>query len=304
VDDTHPALADRLKAIGEAPALALPAPGEGADALLGSALPAITEAFDRRWREAIQPSWEKRYREVQESRARLAELEKRHAAGDEMSPDETYERARLTEDFGAGPDAAFEQFRALQARWPDDVVACMALGRRLLLRDDESGFALVERAMQKDEQFILVGCELLRDCCWRKGRKEEAHAWQARLLERSQTLEAAHAERAQVFLSDRFELHGLEEAVMAELRRQLAAVPGLKKAYFVRKRVAHLPQKPCYVLGHVARGLWHRKEAVADVQEQILKNVVFPGETLVMSLEGVNYRFGRKLRFMRGSRIL
>jgi Zn-dependent protease with chaperone function len=304
VDDTHPALPDRLAAIGETPHLGLPAPGQSADRLLGAALPGITEEFDRRWREAIQPSWQKRHREVQESRARLAELEKRAASGAQLTLDETYSRAKLTEEHGAGHDAALEQFRALYARWPEEPVAWIALGRRLLLRDDESGFAMVERAMQKDEQFIVAGCEVLRDYCWRKGRKEQAHAWHARMVERARTLEAARAERSQVTLKDKFERHGLPDDVIEGLRRQLAAVQGLKKAYLVRKLVYNLPQQPCYVLGHVARGfLWNRKKAIADVQRQIVEKVLFPVQVLVMSVEGVNYRFGRKLRFMRGSRI-
>jgi len=31
--------------------------------------------------------------------------------------------------------------------------------------------------------------------------------------------------------------------------------------------------------------------------------VQFPGETLILSVQGENYRFGRKFRWMRGSRI-
>ena len=71
-EDAHPALVDRLRAIGATPRLALPAPGAAADQLLGEARTRIAEELDRRWRRTIRPSWEKRYREVQESRARFA----------------------------------------------------------------------------------------------------------------------------------------------------------------------------------------------------------------------------------------
>src|SRR5262249_55603153 len=57
--DTPPALADRLRALEQSPALELPPAGQAADALLADALPAVTAEFDRRWREAIQPSWER-----------------------------------------------------------------------------------------------------------------------------------------------------------------------------------------------------------------------------------------------------
>jgi hypothetical protein len=36
----------------------------------------------------------------------------------------------------------------------------------------------------------------------------------------------------------------------------------------------------------------------------IQTGVSFAGETLIINVEGGNYRFGRKLRWMRGSRIL
>ena len=44
--------------------------------------------------------------------------------------------------------------------------------------------------------------------------------------------------------------------------------------------------------------------ATLEIQRRILESVQFPGETLVFTVEGDNYRFGRKLRFRRGSRIL
>jgi len=40
------------------------------------------------------------------------------------------------------------------------------------------------------------------------------------------------------------------------------------------------------------------------VLERIHQAVTWPGETLIISVEGENYRFGRKFRWMRGSRIL
>ncbi len=303
VEDTHPCLADRLKAIGEPPRLAPPSPGQGADALLGPALPGVAEGLDKRWRQAIQPSWEERHKEVARSRAQLAELEARAAQG-ELSLDDTYQRARLTEEFGAGPEAALEQFRALQARAPEDPVACIALGRRLLLRDDESGFALVEHAMNKDDELILAGCTSLRDYCWRKGRADEANTWHARLVQHSQALEGARAERSRITLKDGLEPHGLGQEALEALCRQLTAVPGLKTAYLVRKRVAFFPDKPCYVLGHVVSGFWGRKKRRARVQQQIVGTVQFPAEALILSVEGDNRAYARRMRRVQGSRIV
>jgi Zn-dependent protease with chaperone function len=47
--DTHPSLTDRLKAIGAQAEFAPPAPQEGAEQLLGSALNRIEKSFDAAW---------------------------------------------------------------------------------------------------------------------------------------------------------------------------------------------------------------------------------------------------------------
>ena len=303
--NTHPSLADRLKAIGQTPRLAPPSPGQAADKLLGKALAPIAQEFDNRWQQSILPSWEKRYQEVQEARARLAELEQR-AAKEELPVNDAYQRAKLTESYGAGADAALEQYRALYQRAPDDYIVCFVLGHRLLLRDDADGFALVERAMALDEEAIVAGCEALRDYCWRNGRKEEAHQWHGKMLARQNLLDAANAERDELNIKDKFERHGLSAAEIAELQQQLKKIAGLKKAYLVRKRVKHFPDRPLYVLGHTVSRWWsvHSKRRAQEVQQRILDSVSFPGQALILNVEGDNRRFGRKLRFMRGARIV
>lgn len=306
LDDTHPALKDRLAAIGQAPRVALPAEGQAADRLLGAALPAITEAFDRRWRENILPAWEERHRKVQEGRQTLAALDARAAAGAELSLQEAYDRAVLTESVGGRAEEALAQFRALHERAPQDATACFALGARLLAREDAAGAPLLEAAMQRDESAIVKCCELLRDYHWRNKREAEAHDWHRRLLERAAEEQGAEKERSQVTLKDIFERHGLDAADLARLLEQLRGVPGLRKAYFVRKRVAHLKHRTLYVLGYKAsRPLQPGvKKRAAQVMQAIQERVQFPGETLIINVEGGNYRFGRKFAWMSGSRIL
>jgi hypothetical protein len=86
----------------------------------------------------------------------------------------------------------------------------------------------------------------------------------------------------------------------------LQKIPQLRKAYLVRKRVEHLPHHALYVLGHAVTPWWNllsSKRATA-VQQAILDQVNFPGETLIVNVEGGNARFARKLRRVAHSRIL
>jgi Zn-dependent protease with chaperone function len=59
--DTHPSLADRLKAIGASAELSPPAPGESADKLLGAALARLEMIFDTAWSEAMAKRERKGY---------------------------------------------------------------------------------------------------------------------------------------------------------------------------------------------------------------------------------------------------
>lgn len=304
--DTHPAFKDRLNAIGEPPCLAPPVLGQAADRLLGGALAAITESFDRRWREHVLPSWEARYRQVQQDRRQLAELNMRCRSGEELTFQEAYERARLTGSAGNDTEDALAQFRLLHERDPDDALTGLSLGARLLTADDAEGCALIERVMQLDESVIVNGCELLRDYHWRQGRKEEAYAWHRHLIERLQLQEAAGKERNRLALNDTFECHGLADETIAELRAELMTVAGLRQVYLVKKRVKHLAHLPCYVLGYRVTGffqLHHRRRAQAALR-QIQETVVFPGETLIINIDGANARFGRRFRPLDGARIL
>lgn len=306
LDDTHPALSERLEALGEKPRIALPGPGGAAERLLGSALERLTQAFDRRWYDGILPSWRDRYQEMEAGRQRLAELDAKQASGAELSLQEAYDRAMLSDSAAGNPELALEQLRALHARAPDEPAVLYALGVRLLARDDGSGQGLLEAVMRRDEREILRCCEALRDYCWRVGRKEEAHQWHERLTVRHALEQAAAKERSEVRIKDKFEPHGLDREALARLQAQLKAVPGVRKAYFVRKRVQNFPERPCYVLGfRIARLFgWYSKRRAAEVLARIRETVSFPGETLILNVEGENYRFGRKLFWMRGSRIV
>ena len=307
LDDTHPSLGERLGALGEKPALAVPAAGAAADRLLGASLERITREFDQRWHEGILPSWQERHQEVQAARQKLAELEAKHACGGEPSLQEAYDRALLTESVGDDPAGCIAQLRALHDRAPDDPVLHYTLGVRLLARDDEAGVKLLKRAMERDPSEIARCCEALRDYCWRNGRKDEAHEWHGRMMGRIELEEAVKKERNFVRTSDKFDRHGLEAGPLAQLQAQLQAIPDLHKAYFAKKRVKHLPERALYVLGYAVRSGWlprQRKAAIATVLRRIQESVSFPGETLILSIERENAAFRRKFVWMRGSRIV
>ena len=307
VFNTHPALGDRLKAIGETAQFAPPQGGDdAAENLLGKRLAAITQALDRRWEKAILPSWEKRHRKALEDKQRLIELDSAHARGDELSLRDACERAALTASRGGDADASLAQFRALYEKLPDEAMVAYGLGACLLLRGDAAGIALVEKALQSDPEFIACGCQALRDFHLREGREKEAAAWETRLSERLAALLAAKRERARIRLKDKLARHDLDAAVLARLRAQLGAIPGLRKAYLVKREATRPGEPPTYILGFSVTGLLrlHKRRRAVDAATRIMESVELPREAVLINVDGANHRFGRKLFWMRGARIV
>ncbi len=306
VDDTHPSLADRLSALGEDARMALPAPGESADLLLGPALQVITEELDARWRERIAEAWDARHREVQQLRERLAGFEEAGSAGLAALPlEDRISRARLIEEVGAGEAAALAELQALLADHAEHAELNYAVGSRLLKAGDDAGVPLVERAMAQDEDAIASGAALLRDHYERRRDDEKRRFWSARHVERMELLQAAEAEREAVSARDRFVSHQLEPAALEHLRAQLAQL-GLRGVWLVRKDVEHLPHRRHFVVAFVLTPWWRWRSQgrISRAQQALLDRLDLPGTATVFCGEGGNSVVWRALKKVRNSRVL
>jgi len=304
--DTHPSLLDRVTALKGSCHVSLPTNTLTADRLLDNQLCPITTELDRRWRESVAVGWEARHAEVQKGRSRLAELCARVQKGESLSLPEACERAELTDEIGRKPDEALDQFRMLQTRHPESAMVCFGLGSRLISRDEVEGVALLEQALDIDPEATVRCCQLLRDYHWRHDRKGESQAWHKRMTERLQMEEIDEKERNDVTLKDILEPHGLSDETLASLRHQLLAVTNLQRAFLAKKRVSRRPDTPCYVFGFHITPKFHLYTLlrVEKAVQQIQESVTFPGETIIISVEGENHRFERKLKRVHGARIV
>lgn len=96
--DTHPALADRLQALGVVPdtfldglnGIAPTATPSAAEAWFGDALDTILEPFDREWQQHVRPYWQKLHTDALEARTRTETLQALQAEAErEQRPLET-----------------------------------------------------------------------------------------------------------------------------------------------------------------------------------------------------------------------
>lgn len=300
--DTHPALGDRLRAIGASARLNPPQAGRAADQLLGAARARIASTFDNNWRRSVLPSWQQRHQEVQKGRQRLQALDKLAASGQQLTVSDAWERARLTESIGRDSDSALEQFQQLLSRQPHAADLNFEVGARLLLRQDAQGVALLEAAMRLDARHTGSACELLRDWFGRENRWSEADAYQ----QRAAAWRRQEAESSRLQIGDRFDQHQLSNEELHKLRRQLATLRGLKSAWLVRKIVSQHGGDPLYVLGVRTRsGLpWRRPQRQQQVMRQLGQLQCWPGETLLLSLDGDYWRFEHTFRRIPGARLL
>jgi hypothetical protein len=242
--------------------------------------------FDARWREAIAESWRRHYEETGAKRQALAVL--RAAAGTgPLDTMQMLELADLEEAVGGGSDPALTLRRLARERSPDSIDAQFALARQLLLAGDAEGVPLMEDAIGREADALVAGGVLLRDYFWGKGEQAVAAQWHQRSQERAAVMRGAREERARITTADRWLPHALHDAALQQLSARLRQVPGLRRAYLVRKSVRFLPQQPLYV---VAFGVtpWYRPRDRATgeaVMQELRQRVTWPGETFILNVE-------------------
>jgi Zn-dependent protease with chaperone function len=302
VADTHPCLADRLRALGAKPAIPQP-PGTTADvAYLGAALPSIEAAVSRTWLDVVAPRWSDRHRRHRESEEELAALE---AKGD-VTVEEAFRRAQLTEEL-RGLEAAIPRYEEVHAMDATLAGPLAAIARHRLAQGDDSGIALLEQALASDPDSTPFVSRLVYDYLRAHDRRDEAAAWRRRGTEYEAKLAAARDERDNLRNGDTLEPHGLDPVVVARLVGQLQALPGLGKAWLVRKTVRHFPDRPKWILVVAPRGVpgWFGadKKAVGLVNE-LARDVEFPGDAMIVGLTSGNAFVKGMVGKVPGARIL
>jgi Zn-dependent protease with chaperone function len=300
--DTHPCLADRLRALEVNPKEPSPIEGNAADALLGSLASDLALEFDHEWQSSVREWWHRQHEYIRDSRQELEQFDGR--AGDELSVEEEWRRARLTEEF-RDAQTAFAMYEKLVEREPTHASARFALGRMLLARNDESGIQQLMDVCRTDPSATQLACDLIIGFLRGNGRDEEARKYIDRYIEAADIEEAARKERGAVRTTDKFLPHQLDPLVVQELVAQLEKYP-IRRAYLVRKSVQHHPDEPLYVLGlQQRRGFlaFFTAAKLGALSSTVSSEITCPGETLIIEVDGDNKSFRGPLKKVSGSLI-
>src|SRR5262245_47524088 len=182
--DTHPSLAERLRALGVADvngverkvveSLQSPFSTSAADQYLSDrAARALVDA-DRAWSRDVGKDWSARHKQLMNCRARCAELLDADRNGT-LEPTGAWELASALRELGE--DATPYLRRVVEAA-PDHVPAQFLLGRSLLAEHDPAGVEHIRTAMKLEAGAVASGAALLRQYYRDRGEHEKAEAAQ------------------------------------------------------------------------------------------------------------------------------
>jgi Zn-dependent protease with chaperone function len=313
-DDTHPALADRLRAIGYPPpedgddwtTRYQPAPvvESAADYYLGQHAQTLVAQFEREWQEGIAEQWGERHNYVSRARQTLDTLEEKARSG-ALNFEEAWTRAALAAELRT-PEEAIPLLRDALSLRPDHAEANFLLGQLLLGQNDRAGVAHLEQASARNPDMLIPACQVLFAYFTAEGQPHEAERYREHAQKFFARLEEAEPERAGIGSAEELIPHEAAPAEVERLRGQLSPFPQIKTAYLAQKRLEKFPEKPLYVLGIVTNAPWYQFNRTKSNQQlinEIVSQVSFPGETLVVILDEGYKKLGKGFRRLEGSQI-
>lgn len=184
--DTHPALADRLSALGEVPRLGDAAMCAG-QALFGDEWLRVVKQFDDRWARGASIEWRVEHLRVKLLVAPLLSAEASKRAS--LSTKARLRRARALRR--VDPLQGITELRELRAERPDDVAACFALSAALLSENDAAGVEPMESLARAHPAYAEPAYSRLAAYAERVSDVEHLRSWRTRLERASDALHMA-----------------------------------------------------------------------------------------------------------------
>jgi Zn-dependent protease with chaperone function len=263
--DTHPALSDRLAAIGyakDSPEVsglldAVVKAEEQKQPAASYYLREMPEDFvprqNRLFREQIVPAWNEAHKKANESKKRFDELEAQ-ANERALTLEEQWERTALLAQVH-DQKAAIPSLQTILQEHPEHAGAHFALGAMLLEQQDSDGIKHLERAMELKAETAGDASTLLSGFYFQHGNKELAEKFRQRAAayyEKQQRLSQLALDFSK---HDNFIPHDVNVVVLKEIQRELHQARGLSEAYLFRKVLEGADS--VYVLAFLAGYSWN-----------------------------------------------
>jgi Zn-dependent protease with chaperone function len=274
VEDTHPALKDRAKALGVAlsrdPQLPEIAVSAGSH-YLGEQRGAIRAEIQKDWESTARVHWEAVGEFLKGQQKRLAELQARPE--ESLSAAEAWERCELLQNLGRDQDA-LAAAAALLDRYPDWAPALLLVGRERLKQDAQAGVELLTKAARVSGEQRAAALSELIAFHRRENREQEALELERQLFSHEDLLAEAARERNNYAETDELLPHGLAADDVARLVQELRqAAPQVSEIRLARKKLRHFAdEQPLYVVGFRVGTPWYRESG--GTSQDVLKRLV------------------------------
>lgn len=289
--DTHPAMCDRLAAMGveiggAANDLGMPYTS-AANSWLGPDLKLIQQEFDQHWQEQVADNWHSRHNHQQERMQRLAALQ----AQASLSTEEQWEQISIIDELKLETDL-MPLLNSLLKELPAHVSAMFLRGSLLMEQGDEDGVADIEKVMLADEGTILSGCAEI----WRfyKTRSpEKAELYSKRWQERSALLEEIKTEMNSLPADAELENADLDEETLNSVRNILIQHgKHIRTAYLMARVLKADGKVHDYVLAFETSRFTLGNKAPGIIKRLI--QLEFPAQTFIVHLGSDPYKRFRK----------
>ncbi len=269
--------------------------------------PELVHTFNADWIATFSAQWQEHHAQAKVWQQQRQDLLARREAGG-ITIEERWSLAMASMNLDGLPAARAMVEEVLEAR-PDHPQALFVLGRHLLEEGDARGIPLLQAAMHHDPDATLAVSALLSDFADTHGETElkrwadehgEAHA---------EALAKAAEERNRLPKPKQLRPHGVDDAVLARIRRILTDHPEVADADLARVEVEHLPEQPFFILAVTIRVAWWRFRSEAANKELVttIANAIpdtgLVGTCLVIDGTGPTAGIARAVRKQDGARI-
>ncbi len=263
-EDTHPALAERLRVVNfpeprmvaEALYDSLPLAFEkgqsSAEVYFGRKLPSLVQHFSDGWTNAVKVDWKNLHVQMVEAEAQLIELTEK-SQSQELTLEEMIKMASLSAGKN-GMEIAIPLYENVLAKDPKNLECRFVVGAYWLDKKDERGVEMLRSLVsEKNTQFSLYACSVLREHFEKKGMKNELKSLDKIWYDQQIVLSMAGAERQGIERGDLIGPHNLSEATVRNIVEHLQKEKGIKEVYLYCKLMQHLPEQKFYILAVVPK---------------------------------------------------
>ncbi|MBV6626101.1 MAG: M48 family metalloprotease [Rivularia sp. (in: Bacteria)] len=301
--DTHPCLSDRLNALQCLPKnqeqISLPTTTKvsAAREVLGTALDKLIDYFNQVWYDKTATPWRQKYAQVQESLTALNELENK-SLEDKLNTEEAWQRIQLTLNFKDN-SSALPLLKDFLDTNENHALANYFMGEILLNQQNPAGIKYIEKAMAKDIQIVIDGCQVIYSFLIGQNDINTANSYKQRAEEHYDKLVRAEEERQYIKPKDKYQPHGLSKSQLHSLCQQLSCYTEIKEVYLVQKVLEYFPEKPLYVLGVTRKVNWWNETDTqpknSHLENQLSNNIEFDGRIFILVITGEYSHFDKPL---------